>query len=283
MAGASRSNGLAAFAYPRAQPIGHHRVHRRRQQHVRRSALRRPVPRSTTCSSAQEPVGLVTGTLALRGHEMSGELDVASPRLAMTGTGRIALDADSRRRPDVPVPRQFARSVRAAVRAEAVAVHHGGGQRIDPRRRQAGRRRSSAGRRHRRHGSTCACSTTRSATRGRSASRSTIMWFASTICSWSATRRTSRSAAPSRCTRSGSRARRRVMRTSGSCRGSSATSAARAAPRSPRPSTVRCTSRCSPAAPRSRTAASATSRCRTRSTRSTATIRFDSRGFVSTT
>ncbi len=40
---------------------------------------------------SEEPVGQVTGTLALRGHELSGEVDVASPRLAVTGTGRIAL------------------------------------------------------------------------------------------------------------------------------------------------------------------------------------------------
>jgi TamB, inner membrane protein subunit of TAM complex len=38
-----------------------------------------------------ESVGQVTGTLALRGDELSGEMDAASPRLAVTGTGRIAL------------------------------------------------------------------------------------------------------------------------------------------------------------------------------------------------
>jgi translocation and assembly module TamB len=40
---------------------------------------------------AEEGVGQVTGTLALRGRELSGEIDAASPRLALTGTGRIAL------------------------------------------------------------------------------------------------------------------------------------------------------------------------------------------------
>ena len=39
----------------------------------------------------EEGVGQVTGTLALRGSELSGEIDAASPRLAVTGTGRIAL------------------------------------------------------------------------------------------------------------------------------------------------------------------------------------------------
>ncbi len=40
---------------------------------------------------AEEGVGQVTGSLALRGKELSGDVDVASPRLAITGTGRIAL------------------------------------------------------------------------------------------------------------------------------------------------------------------------------------------------
>ncbi len=38
-----------------------------------------------------ESVGQVTGTLALRGNELSGDLDAASPRLALTAAGRIAL------------------------------------------------------------------------------------------------------------------------------------------------------------------------------------------------
>jgi translocation and assembly module TamB len=36
-------------------------------------------------------VGQVSGTLALRGNEVSGEMEVTSSRLAITGTGRIAL------------------------------------------------------------------------------------------------------------------------------------------------------------------------------------------------
>jgi translocation and assembly module TamB len=42
---------------------------------------------------ADEGVGQVTGTLALRGEELSGEIEAASPRLAVTGTGRISLAA----------------------------------------------------------------------------------------------------------------------------------------------------------------------------------------------
>ena len=44
---------------------------------------------------ADEGVGQVTGTLALRGTELSGQIDAASPRLALTGTGRIALGAQA--------------------------------------------------------------------------------------------------------------------------------------------------------------------------------------------
>jgi hypothetical protein len=46
----------------------------------------------------EEGVGQVTGTMTMRGSELSGEIDAASPRMALTGTGRIALtpryDAD---------------------------------------------------------------------------------------------------------------------------------------------------------------------------------------------
>ena len=98
----------------------------------------------------EEGVGQVTGTLALRGSELSGEIDAASPRLALTGTGRIALTPQYRLRAHVPVPRHLARSVRAAVRAAALSVHHRRRQRGGPRRRRAGGSGSSARRRDRR-------------------------------------------------------------------------------------------------------------------------------------
>ena len=44
---------------------------------------------------AEEGVGQVTGTLALRAQQLSGEIDVTSPRLALTGTGRIGLTPKS--------------------------------------------------------------------------------------------------------------------------------------------------------------------------------------------
>ena len=44
---------------------------------------------------SNEPVGQVGGTLALRGNELSGEVEVTSSRLAITGTGRIALTSQA--------------------------------------------------------------------------------------------------------------------------------------------------------------------------------------------
>jgi len=51
--------------------------------------------RVTDLLISEEPVGQVTGTLALRGRELSGDVDVASARLAITGTGKIALTPQS--------------------------------------------------------------------------------------------------------------------------------------------------------------------------------------------
>lgn len=48
--------------------------------------------RINNLSVAQEPVGLVTGTLALRGNQVNGEIEASSERLALTGTGRISLE-----------------------------------------------------------------------------------------------------------------------------------------------------------------------------------------------
>jgi hypothetical protein len=43
----------------------------------------------------EEGIGVVNGVLALRGNEISGSIDAASPRMALTGTGRIALTPQS--------------------------------------------------------------------------------------------------------------------------------------------------------------------------------------------
>jgi len=47
--------------------------------------------RVTDLAIGGESVGQVNGTLALRGNDLSGAIDAASPQLALTGTGRIAL------------------------------------------------------------------------------------------------------------------------------------------------------------------------------------------------
>ncbi len=41
-----------------------------------------------------QPIGQVTGELALRGTDLSGQIDAASPQLAVTGTGRISLEPE---------------------------------------------------------------------------------------------------------------------------------------------------------------------------------------------
>ena len=179
----------------------------------------------------------------------------------------------ARRRTDVPLPRQLARSLRPPVRAEAVAVHHRRRQRIDACRRRARRLRPPARRRHGRQRSTCGCSTTRSGTRRRSGSRSTGTSCASRTCSWSARTRSCGSAARSGCTDQRialqARRRREPRHSPGllprrarlgprrADRGGDGPLYAAGVLRAARPSP---------------TAASATSRCRIRSTRSTASF-----------
>ena len=81
---------VAAFAFPRAQPTGVIEF-----SAAGSSTFEDPRYdvrfRINDLSVGEEPVGLVTGTLALRGDEINGEADVSSSRLAVTGTGRIAL------------------------------------------------------------------------------------------------------------------------------------------------------------------------------------------------
>lgn len=82
---------VAAFAYPTVQPSGLIEFNAagsstfsdpRYDVHFRMNRL----------AVAQEPVGLVTGTLALRGTEINGEVEANSEKLALTGTGRISLE-----------------------------------------------------------------------------------------------------------------------------------------------------------------------------------------------
>ena len=73
-------------------------------------------------------------------------MEAASPRLVVSGSGRIALTPEMDAELDAAVRRHVARSVRPLLRAAAVAVHHRRRRRHHPRRRRAGRRRSPRGR-----------------------------------------------------------------------------------------------------------------------------------------
>jgi hypothetical protein len=82
--------GTAAFRYPQAQPSGV--IEFTAGGSGTFDAPRYDVRfRIGDLFVGSEPVGQVTGTVALRGNELSGEVDAASPRLAITGTGRILL------------------------------------------------------------------------------------------------------------------------------------------------------------------------------------------------
>ena len=106
-------------------------------------------------------VGQVTGELALRGTELSGEIDAASPRLSVTGTGRISLTPEA----DSELSLRFHDSsldpyVRLFV-PQPLAVHDRGRQRLDPRRRRARPTSTALPSTARSTRSTCGCSTTR--------------------------------------------------------------------------------------------------------------------------
>ena len=71
--------------------------------------------RINNLSVGDEPVGQVTGTFGVRGKELSGEFDAASPRLAMSGTGRVS---PSRRRP-IPVMTDAGFTISRSIRTSA--------------------------------------------------------------------------------------------------------------------------------------------------------------------
>ncbi len=88
---------IAAFAYPTAQPSG--LIDFTAAGSSTFDDPRYDVRfRMNSLAVGQESVGLVTGTLALRGTDVSGEIEASSEKLALTGTGRISLqpgyDAD---------------------------------------------------------------------------------------------------------------------------------------------------------------------------------------------
>jgi len=80
----------ASFNYPRAQPTG--LLEFTAAGSATFDAPRYDVRfRVSDLFVAEEGVGQVTGVVALQGEELSGEIDAASPRLNITGTGRIGL------------------------------------------------------------------------------------------------------------------------------------------------------------------------------------------------
>src|SRR5581483_5338041 len=91
-------DSLATFSYPRAplSGVGQFTAGGSGTFDVPRYDVRFLVNELT---AAKQPVGQVTGTLALRGKELSGQIDIASAsnRLFVNGTGRISLapQADS--------------------------------------------------------------------------------------------------------------------------------------------------------------------------------------------
>jgi translocation-and-assembly-module (TAM) inner membrane subunit TamB-like protein len=85
-----RIEDIAAFSYPQIQPSG--TIGFSAGGSGTFETPRYDVKfRTNDLSVVNEPVGQVTGTLAMRGNELNGEVDVTSSRLAITGTGRIAL------------------------------------------------------------------------------------------------------------------------------------------------------------------------------------------------
>ena len=95
-----------------------------------------------------QPVGQVTGDLALRGTDLSGQIDAASPRLSVTGTGRISLEPEgdsevSLRFHDSPID-QYVRLFVPNIPASTTAVASGSLRA----RRRAERLRQSRGGRH---------------------------------------------------------------------------------------------------------------------------------------
>lgn len=81
---------VEAFGYPQLQPSGllEFSASGSGTFEVPRYDVRFRV---SDLSVVEESVGQVAGTLAMRGNELSGEVDISSPRLAVSGTGRIAL------------------------------------------------------------------------------------------------------------------------------------------------------------------------------------------------
>ncbi len=130
--------------------VGPRRVHGAGQRHVRYAAERLQDPRERSVRRrGRRRTGERLAGAARHGAERRYRRGVAAARDHRHRAHRA--DAAGRRRAHVPVPRQLARPVRAAVRAASLAVHDRRRQRIDSHRRGTGRLRPPAGGRHGRH------------------------------------------------------------------------------------------------------------------------------------
>ncbi len=144
--------------------------------------------RLVDAAMAKEPLGQVTGNLALRGTELSGNLDAASPRLALTSAGRIALNRQRDAEITVrfhdsfldPYVRMFEPRL-SGTRLPWSVVRFGSSGNWRMSITCSSTAQSTA--------STCGCSTMRCGMRRRCACRSTTMRSKSTICSWWASTR----------------------------------------------------------------------------------------------
>ena len=257
--------------------LGPRAVQRHGRRHLRGAALRREARASTICSPATKASASSRAGCTLRGEMLTLDLEAASPRLVVSGSGRIALTPEMDAELTVRFRETSLDPVRALLRAAAVALHDGDRRRHHARRRRAGR-----------------ISITWSSTRASSSSISSCSTIAckndgpiELLLDRARHRdpelppRRRRHAAAARRHRSSlhdkaiARRRRTATPTSGSCRASSAICAAAARRRSRRRCRRRSTTRCSPAARPSPTAASATSRCRTRSKSINGRLSFD--------
>ena len=84
-----------------------------------------------------EGVGEVTGRLAVRDEQLTYELEAASPRLAVSGTGRIALDEQADADLSFRVSDTSLDPYIRVVQARPVALHDGDRRRHHSRRRRA--------------------------------------------------------------------------------------------------------------------------------------------------
>ena len=233
--------------------------------------------------AGDEGIGQLNGRLSLRGELLNLEMEAASPRLVGLGFRAHRAHARDGRRAQRAICRHIARPVRALLRATPLAVHERRRGRYAPGRRRARGRRPPRRRNARREPRL-------EAVRLQVEEHGHDRSLAGPVTSSKSTSSGSREKGPScrfkdrsRSIETRSRSRHPEMAILESCRASTVISAAAAPPQSRRKSAVRSTSRCSPEAQTSPTAASGCCRSPTRSRRSTAGSRSTPTAFAWTT